>query len=260
MRLSRKDIFLAKLFLASSVLHGIIFFCCFFLARGDRFTQRIDFSMLQHQQVVFLPFQKSVRASAKGSGAAHDEQTALTPQVTQQSVTGKTTIAKSSARKGKKGQGSKREQQAQKAKEAARNEKKKQIADKLAEKQRKKDEDQLLKAELANGAVGSPSAGDPIALATSEPIYLGQNDLDNLEIAQSIREEVANVWRPPAGLGVGRQCKVKVVVDWDGAIKELTFEEPSHVAAFDVSVRLAVQQMKFPKAVFGKELILPFAA
>lgn len=258
MRVSRKDIFLAKLFLTSLTLHGIIFFWCLFLMHGDRFTQRIDFSMLQHQQVVFLPFQKSVRVNTQGAKGNCSEQNVLTAQKLQAIASPKTTLAQSShSRRGKKGKGNahKQAQKVQKDRKTVHVDTKRQTIERAAQEQTQRDNEQLLKAEQTFAAVSNPNP-----IADTGPIYLGQNDLDNLEIAQSIREEVANVWRPPTGLGVGRQCKVKVIVDWDGAIKELTFEESSHIAAFDISVRLAVQQMKFPKAVFGKELILPFVA
>jgi hypothetical protein len=256
MRVSRKDIFLAKLFLASSIVHGIIFFCCCFVMHGDRFTQRIDFSMLQHQQVVFLPFQKSVRRGTPGAKGASGEQNVFDAQKSQTPVSPKTTLARSSnSRRGKKGKGSNKapQQKIKKERKAAPVDTKK--LERAAQEQKQHDSEQLVQAEQALAAVGNPNP-----VADAGPIYLGQDDLDNLEIAHSIREEVANVWRPPTGLGVGRQCKVKVIVDWDGAIKELTFEESSTIAAFDISVRLAVQQMKFPKAVFGKEIILPFVA
>jgi hypothetical protein len=70
--------------------------------------------------------------------------------------------------------------------------------------------------------------------------------------------EIEQAWHPPVGIASGKSCKVRVLVGWQGTIEEIIFEEPSNIAAFDVSVRHALLTMKFPKSSFGKELILPF--
>ena len=101
---------------------------------------------------------------------------------------------------------------------------------------------------------------EPCGDQNQTPVEIGIQELDSLEIAQNIREEVVRVWQPPAGLAIGRQCTIKLLLDWQGNIQDLIIAESSTVPAFDTSVKLAVRTMKFPKAVYGKELILPFGA
>ncbi len=92
-----------------------------------------------------------------------------------------------------------------------------------------------------------------------EPFYVGQYDLETLQLAQEVAAEIAQVWRPPAGFK-NKNCTVRCVLDWDGTMISLAFEQSSGSTVFDISVKQAINKMKFPKELYGKEIILPFTA
>jgi outer membrane biosynthesis protein TonB len=91
-----------------------------------------------------------------------------------------------------------------------------------------------------------------------DTLYLGQVERDAFLLQQEIFNEIENHWRPPVGLGSEKLCEIKLLVDWDGSIKELKVAHTSGVVAFDVAARSAIIAMALPKAAWGKELILHF--
>ncbi len=107
-------------------------------------------------------------------------------------------------------------------------------------------------ADQVEGGDGGFGDGD-------QPFYVGQYDLETIQLAQQVAAEVATVWRPPAGFR-NRSCTVRCILDWQGGITSLAFEQPSGSPVFDVSVKQAMHKMKFPKELYGKEIILPFTA
>jgi outer membrane biosynthesis protein TonB len=244
MQLTRKQRFLAKLFFCSSMLHCFALVYCFFLARGERFTQRIDLSLPRDIAFVYMPFQKK---GHRGAAALKGLQGAASQGTQESSVVTTPQKSKTVMGAGRKG---KKQKKQKKVAQVKKTQKKKAV---VAEPEQK------LKQIV--DAPPKPLVTDaPVAEQVGEqaPIYIGQNELDNLEISEAVREEVVRVWQPPLGLALGRQCRVRLLIDWDGAVKEMDIEESSQVPAFDASVKLAVREMKFPKTVFGKELILPF--
>lgn len=226
--MNRKQIFLTKLGACSCCAH--LFLLIFlFLVRGEQFTQRINFSLPANVKFVYVPFRKQI-STLQGQGV-------ITQQEIQAPVKSKTVMAKRVAGKKK----------VKKPKSKA--------------KRPPCGFDTIAPQSLTtNGGDKAPSKVDNQAPSNTDPIEIGALELDALELAQNIREEVVRVWQPPAGLAIGRQCTIKLLLDWQGNIEDLTIAESSTVPAFDTSVKLAVRAMKFPKAVFGKELILPFGA
>jgi hypothetical protein len=93
-----------------------------------------------------------------------------------------------------------------------------------------------------------------------DAIYIGQVERDALLIQEEILKEIEHHWRPPVGLGSDKVCQIKILIDWDGTIKELVVKESSGILAFDIAARCAVVAMKLPKASWGKDLIMHFKA
>lgn len=115
------------------------------------------------------------------------------------------------------------------------------------------------KADVSKGdGVGQVIEGDVVGQG-DQPFYIGQYDLETIQLAQQVAAEVAEVWRPPAGFK-NRACTVRCILDWEGIITTLSFDQASGSPVFDVSVKQAMHKMKFPKELYGKEIILPFTA
>jgi hypothetical protein len=91
-----------------------------------------------------------------------------------------------------------------------------------------------------------------------QAVYVGQVEWDALQVQTDIKHEIERHWRPPAGLSRDLVCQIKVVVTWEGAVDSLVVVQRSGVLAYDVHARATVAAMKFPKATWGKELIIHF--
>src|SRR5579872_1672576 len=93
MHLTRKQIFIAKLCLCSFGAH-LFLLLCFFLSRGDRFPQHINFSLPADVKFIYMPFQKRVglqaQTGAESGQAASTNANALTSQQAQELAQKKT--------------------------------------------------------------------------------------------------------------------------------------------------------------------------
>ena len=89
-------------------------------------------------------------------------------------------------------------------------------------------------------------------------LYVGQVEWDAMQVQAEIKHEIERHWRPPAGMARDLVCQIKIVVAWEGAVGSLVLQKRSGVLAYDVHARAAVAAMKFPKATWGKELIISF--
>ncbi len=97
-----------------------------------------------------------------------------------------------------------------------------------------------------------------VAPGDDNAVYVGQLEHDALALQEEIFKEIEQHWSPPVGLGRDKECQVKVIIDFDGAIKELVIEKTSGILAFDVSARTAIMAMVLPKASWGKEVVMHF--
>lgn len=152
-------------------------------------------------------------------------------------------------------------------------EEKKKLAQKLAEQKKTTDSKTTPKKPEQPEPVKEPQTAQPELEASNDindpnigvggtgdgPFYVGQYDLETIQLAQAVAAEVAQVWHPPAGFK-NKSCTVRCVLDWDGNMISLAFEQSSGSPVFDISVKQAITKMKFPKELYGKEIILPFTA
>ena len=73
-----------------------------------------------------------------------------------------------------------------------------------------------------------------------------------------IEQELEKAWHPPVGLSKDLACIIKVKVNSNGGIDDLTLEESSKVISYDIAARTALDTMSFPKMLRGKEVIITF--
>ncbi len=73
-----------------------------------------------------------------------------------------------------------------------------------------------------------------------------------------LQEELAKCWKPPIGVPCDCVCQIKVVVSWNGIVKELDVAKSSGVLMYDVAARSALHTMKMPAWSKGKSLTITF--
>jgi len=100
-----------------------------------------------------------------------------------------------------------------------------------------------------------PAVAKPVE---PQPIYVGRQELAALQMQAEIEQEVLKHWSPPAGLSKELTCSIKVLVGWDGNIKNSVIQKTSGVLIYDISARTAVSKLNMPKGARGKEINILF--
>ncbi|MBN1549444.1 TonB C-terminal domain-containing protein [Candidatus Babeliales bacterium] len=260
--------FLAKLFLVSCALHVMaVLVLCFFYRSGTVYT--IDLNR-RSAQVVFLPFHKSTTTRLSGGsqpgGAAPVQNVRQKPHKQKPATTLVAKVIKPAQKTPQK------KKVSQTAQKSVSQQKKvalvppQQKVDNTAKVSpaatQKKQEMPIVPRKESVSSVAEPVVASSV-LPTDVPvgddvIYVGVQELDMLELHDSIRNEIERVWHPPVGIASGRSCEVKLRVAWNGSVDTVEVIEGSGIIAFDASVRHAVLKMQFPKGAHGKTLCIPF--
>jgi outer membrane biosynthesis protein TonB len=89
-------------------------------------------------------------------------------------------------------------------------------------------------------------------------MYIGQQEMDSLQMQNFIEQEMAQHWSPPAGMRKDISCIIKVLIGFDGAISKIEIEQPSGVLIFDGAAKRAASQMAPAQWAYGKEIVLTF--
>lgn len=91
-----------------------------------------------------------------------------------------------------------------------------------------------------------------------EPIILGQEEFEAMQIYQSVHAEIAQHWHPPAGLHPQKSVILLATVDGKGTVTKTQLEQSSGVLVYDMAARMAVQQGKFQKELWNQQIRLHF--
>ena len=91
-----------------------------------------------------------------------------------------------------------------------------------------------------------------------EIIYIGRDDLVLLNNHRAMQENIERAWKPPVGLSKDLMCTVAVAVNNNGTIESLLVEESSKVLSYDVTARMALSKVAFPKIFWGKKMVITF--
>jgi hypothetical protein len=91
-----------------------------------------------------------------------------------------------------------------------------------------------------------------------DPIYIGQQELDALQIQNMVQKEVSKNWKTPIGMKKGLICRYKILIDWDGKAKNIILEQDSKSLAYNISAKNSIIKTVFPLEARGKELIIDF--
>jgi len=93
-----------------------------------------------------------------------------------------------------------------------------------------------------------------------DEIYIGRQDLDQMEIEELIKREIESHWRPPEGLPKNLSCSAKAFIDNTGRALNIRIVKSSKSFAFDLSVKRDLAKAGFPKELYGKDIILNYGA
>ena len=89
-------------------------------------------------------------------------------------------------------------------------------------------------------------------------LYVGQQEMEALQMQDYIQQEMAQHWSPPSGMRKDLMCIVKVIVAFDGTLARIDLEQPSGVLLFDGAAKKAASQLQPPRWAYGKELSITF--
>jgi len=95
-------------------------------------------------------------------------------------------------------------------------------------------------------------------ISEQAPVYVGQVQMEALRMQDEMHAVISEHWKPPVGLSKDLVCVLKILVDWNGAVKQTTVHESSGVLVYDVSARTAVAHASAPKSTYGKEFYITF--
>lgn len=88
--------------------------------------------------------------------------------------------------------------------------------------------------------------------------YLTHKELRGIELENAVQAAVQEVWAPPIGIGQEVVSEVLVTVGWDGKLVESKILKLSEIVIYDVAVQEALEDIKFPRQVWGKEIKIAF--
>ncbi|MFZ5954335.1 MAG: TonB C-terminal domain-containing protein [Candidatus Dependentiae bacterium] len=91
-----------------------------------------------------------------------------------------------------------------------------------------------------------------------EPIYVGYEQYQELEMQEYFRQEIVRNWSPPPGFSNDTACEIKLVISGSGVIEKIEVCKSSGSLAYDTSVKLAVKLINVPKWAYNKSIHLYF--
>jgi len=270
-RLSKKDIFIAKLLLFSFGAHFFTLLLLFFVYQDDSLSSlTIDMrrSLLDsNATIVFCPLQKTIKRSPKRAVAKRTRKPKIKKVQPKKAVPKKKTATtmKTVAKKKPvpKKQLPKPKPVAPKKKAVVTKKAKPSAPKKVVTKKEVKATAPVKKKEIVAKKMPAkkiePIEAEPEqAFVADEPIYVGRDDLQLMHMHDAIRKEVEKHWKPPRGLQEGLCCHIKVAVGRTGKVVSAGIEEPSGVLLYDIPARAAALASSLPKWTWGKEFIIAF--
>lgn len=93
---------------------------------------------------------------------------------------------------------------------------------------------------------------------SNQELAIGRKDLELLQLQDSLRDAVSQSWRPPLGFKRDLETVVEVFVDAAGVMEHVDIKQSSGILVFDASVELAINQVVWPSAAWGKSHTLTF--
>ncbi|MFT6765221.1 MAG: hypothetical protein ACJAZS_000094 [Alteromonas naphthalenivorans] len=100
---------------------------------------------------------------------------------------------------------------------------------------------------------------DPVIEQVEENVrYVTHKELRGIELESVLQAAVQEVWEPPIGVHQDVTSEVQVTVGWDGKLIESKVITLSDIVIYDVAVQEALEEIKFPRQVWGKAIKIAF--
>lgn len=100
---------------------------------------------------------------------------------------------------------------------------------------------------------------EPIVEQAEENVrYVTHKELRGIELENAVQAAVQEVWTPPIGVDQEVMSEVQVTVGWDGKLVESKILKLSEIVIYDVAVQEALEDITFPRQVWGKEIKIAF--
>lgn len=100
---------------------------------------------------------------------------------------------------------------------------------------------------------------EPIIEQVEENVrYVTHKELRGIELENAVQAAVQEVWAPPIGVDQEVMSEVQVTVGWDGKLVESKILKLSEIVIYDVAVQEALEDITFPRQVWGKEIKIAF--
>lgn len=258
---------------ASIFGHLCVLFSLFILYRGnEQYHILVTGSMIDSDvPIVFLPMHKSLKQNG-GSAKSSSASASVLKNSDTHAITSakKGTIAVAPAEVKSKKNPSRRIKGAPQDEKVKKNKAKKSIKEKILrqaqdELNKKKIEEKPKPVEPEK-AIETPQITNQMQTEAihAEPVeaqnvlYVGQQEMDALQMHDYIQQEMAQHWSPPSGMRKNISCTIKVMIGFDGTISNIDVEQSSGVLIFDGAAKRAATQLTPPQWAYGKEIVLTF--
>ncbi|HSW73586.1 MAG TPA: TonB C-terminal domain-containing protein [Candidatus Limnocylindria bacterium] len=251
----------------SAIMHGIVLFSLLFLYRGSS-ECHIDVMLKgvsSTATVVLMPLHKTVAKTAQKKGGAKptastQSREAVPEKPTQKTAKPTTALAAAPvpARKERaQKQAAKSKRQAKQAPSVKKEHQELPVQEKKEPEQKPQEVTPPPVAQAAPVPEAAPVVPTEVDTA-GDVTYVGRAELEALQMQAEIQQEIERRWRPPVGLAKDLLCQIRVLVDWQGAVQKVAIEQGSGVLIYDVQARNAAREIVFPKAAWGKEIVVHF--
>jgi hypothetical protein len=91
-----------------------------------------------------------------------------------------------------------------------------------------------------------------------KPIYIGRQELKELQMFGELESVLTQNWQPPVGFGTEVECVVELISGANGEITSLVIKKSSGILAYDMSVRRNFNGMILPKSAINKTFTIVF--
>jgi hypothetical protein len=270
-RLRKKNIFLAKLCVFSSLIHVFLCFSLFFMYK----SYKSDMTLTVHASnkaddviIRLLPLsaKKPVQKKIASGIAVKKTKTAVKKKPTMQlakvkkSIPKKVVPVKKTVIEKKIASNSAKASMDKKVEPVKKIEKKPEVKRIAAVETKKPEVKKIAQAEV------KPKVEEKKVKVKKEPVieqeenvrYVTHKELRGLQLEKALQQAVQEVWSPPVGIEETVMSEVQVTVGWDGALIESQVIKPTDIVIYDVAVQDALDEIKFPREVWGKEIKIAF--
>lgn len=97
-----------------------------------------------------------------------------------------------------------------------------------------------------------------VNLGVGEVLELGRDDKLVFEAYQVVQGQINEIWAPPLETDSDIFCDLKVSIDLNGKLNNIIIVKSSGVPMFDMSAKIALQDIVWPKHFHSKDIDLTF--